>query len=51
MYICNMNKEQAIEILEKALNQATQKGAFNLTEVTQIIVALEAIKKPSEDKK
>ena len=47
-----MNKEQAIEILEKALNQATQKGAFNLIEVSQILQALQALKQPvSSDKK
>ena len=49
MYICNMNKEQAIEILEKALNQATQKGAFNLNEVSQILQALSVLN--STDKK
>jgi 20S proteasome alpha/beta subunit len=46
-----MNKEQAIQIIEQALNQATQKGAFNLNEVTQVILALEFIKKQAEDKK
>lgn len=47
-----MNQEQAIQILEQALNQATQKGAFNLVEVSQIIQALQALKQPiSSDKK
>lgn len=47
-----MNQEQAIKILEQALNQATKKGAFNLEEVVQIIQALQAIKQPvSSDKK
>lgn len=46
-----MKKEQAIQILEQALNQATEKGAFNLNEVTQIIIALQALKENSKDKK
>ena len=50
MYICNMKKEQAIQILEQALNQATQKGAFNLNEVSQILQALSVLK-PTETKK
>jgi hypothetical protein len=49
MYICNMNQEQAIVILEQALNQATQKGAFNLNEVSQILQALSVLN--STDKK
>lgn len=47
-----MNIEQATQILEQALNQATQKGAFNLTEVSQILQALQVIKQSvSLDKK
>ena len=44
-----MNQEQAIVILEQALNQATQKGAFNLNEVSQILQALSVLN--STDKK
>lgn len=51
MYICSMNQEQAIEILEKALNQAVEKGAYNLNEVTQIVIALQVIKETSTEKK
>ena len=50
MYICNMKKEQAIQILEQALNQTTLKGAFNLNEVAQVIEAL-IVLKPTETKK
>jgi hypothetical protein len=47
-----MNKEQAIKILEEALNQATKKGSFNLVEVSQVLQALESLKQEvSSDKK
>ena len=46
-----MKKEQAIQILEQALNQAVEKGAYNLNEVSQIIIAIQAIKENSTDKK
>lgn len=39
-----MTKEQAIQILEQALNGATVKGAFNLNDVAMILQALETIK-------
>lgn len=49
-----MNKDQAIKILEQALNSATQKGVYNLADVFAIIKSLEKIKElvelsPSED--
>jgi len=46
MYICNMNQEQAIQILEQALDQATKNGSFNLTEVAHILQALQVLKTP-----
>jgi len=39
-----MTKEQAIQILEQALNAATQKGVYNLNDVTHIINALTLLK-------
>lgn len=39
-----MNKEQAIQILEQALNAATQKGVYNLNDVSTILQALQIIK-------
>jgi predicted kinase len=45
-----MNKEQAIQILEHALNQAAQKGAFNLIEANQVLQALQLIKTTEEKK-
>lgn len=39
-----MNTEQALQIIEQALNQATIKGAFNLNEVSQILQALSVLK-------
>ena len=44
-----MNTEQALQIIEQALNQATLKGAFNLNEVSQILQALSVLN--STDKK
>jgi hypothetical protein len=45
-----MNEEQAIHIIEQALNKATEKGSFNLVEVTQILQALSVLR-PKETKK
>lgn len=42
-----MNQEQAIKVLEQALDQATKNGAFNLVEVSHILQALQVIKMPS----
>ncbi len=39
-----MNKEQAIQILEQALNAATQKGVYNLADVETILNALSLLK-------
>ena len=39
-----MTTEQALHILEQALNGATMKGAFNLKDVAMILQALETIK-------
>lgn len=49
-----MNKEQAIEILQQALNNATLKGVFNLNDTAFIIQALNKLNElveivPSED--
>lgn len=41
-----MNQEQAIQILEQALDQATKNGSFNLKEVSHILQALQVIKPP-----
>jgi ferric-dicitrate binding protein FerR (iron transport regulator) len=45
-----MTVEQALKIVEQALNQATVKGAFDLNEVSHIIQALQVLK-PLVDKK
>lgn len=42
-----MNTQQALQILEQALNQATTKGAFDLNEVAHILQALQVLKTPS----
>lgn len=39
-----MTKEQALQIIEQALSAATQKGVYNLNDVTTIISALQALK-------
>jgi hypothetical protein len=39
-----MEKEQALQIIEQALNVATTKGAFSLVDVSQILTALQALK-------
>lgn len=41
-----MNKEQALNVIEQALNLATQKGAFQLADVQTIIAALTILKAP-----
>jgi hypothetical protein len=38
-----MIKEQAIKVIEQAINQATLKGAYTLTDISVIIKALEKI--------
>jgi ferric-dicitrate binding protein FerR (iron transport regulator) len=40
-----MEKTQAIQIIEQALNAATQKGVYNLNDVATILQALTEIKK------
>lgn len=49
-----MYKEEAIQILEQALNAATLKGVFTLADASVIVKALEKVKElveivPSED--
>ena len=49
-----MNKEQAIEILQQALNNAMLKGVFSLNDTVFIIQALNKLNElveivPSED--
>ena len=39
-----MSEEQAIQVIEQALNLATQKGAFNLADTSQILNALNVLK-------
>lgn len=39
-----MTQEQAIQILEQALNVATQKGVYNLNDVAHILTALNTLK-------
>lgn len=39
-----MEPTQAIQLLEQALNKATEKGSFNLVEVSQILQALSVLK-------
>lgn len=39
-----MTKEQAIQIIEQALNAAVQKGVYNLQDVATILNALQSIK-------
>jgi hypothetical protein len=38
-----MNKEQALQIIEQALNASVQKGVFNLNDVMQILNALKIL--------
>lgn len=44
-----MDKEQALQVIEQALNLATQKGVFNLNDVSQVISALVILKSENED--
>lgn len=39
-----MEKAQAIQIIEQALNAATLKGVYNLNDVATILQALTALK-------
>jgi ferric-dicitrate binding protein FerR (iron transport regulator) len=39
-----MDKEQALQIIEQALNGATLKGVYNLADVSQILMALQQLK-------
>lgn len=39
-----MTNEQALQIIEQALNLATQKGAYNIQEVEAILNALRQLK-------
>jgi len=39
-----MEKEKALQVIEQALNVATTKGAFSLVDVSQILMALQALK-------
>lgn len=49
-----LTKEQALQIIEQALNAATLKGVYNISDVSSIIQALNKINElveivPSED--
>ena len=44
-----MDKEQAIQVVEQALDLATQKGAYNLSDVNQILMALSVLKTPKKE--
>ena len=39
-----MNKQEAINILEQALNAANLKGVYSLADIQTILTALEVIK-------
>jgi hypothetical protein len=39
-----MEKEQAISIIERALDEATKKGAYSLADIVAILNALNTIK-------
>jgi hypothetical protein len=39
-----MDKKEAINVIEQALSAATQKGVFNLADITYVLKALEALK-------
>lgn len=39
-----MNPEQALKVIEEALNHATTKGAFNLADTSKIINSLMTLK-------
>ena len=44
-----MTKEQAIQVIEQALNLATQKGAFTLVDAQAIINAITVLKTPESN--
>jgi hypothetical protein len=39
-----MNPEQSLQVIEEALNHATTKGAFNLSDTSKIINSLMTLK-------
>lgn len=39
-----MDKEQALDILEQAVNASVLKGVYNLNDIVQILNALQVIK-------
>ena len=39
-----MDKQQAIQVIEQAINAATLKGVYNLNDMAAILQALTAIK-------
>ena len=43
-----MNKQQAIQVIERALNAANLKGVYNLQDASMILQALEVIKTESK---
>lgn len=45
-----MNPNEAIQVIENALNLATTKGAFNLSETNQIVHSLITLKSMIESK-
>lgn len=51
-YWDNMNKEQAIEIINQAINQGFKGGIYSLQDATFIVQALEVLidKKENNDK-
>jgi hypothetical protein len=46
-----MNPEQALKVIEEALNHATTKGAFNLNDASHVVNALITLKKVVEPEK
>lgn len=45
-----MEPTQALQLLEQALSKATEKGSFNLVEVSQILQAMSVLKQAQEKK-
>lgn len=45
-----MNPQEALKVIEEALNHATTKGAFNLSETNQIVNSLITLKSMIESK-
>jgi len=43
-----MEKNQALSIIEQALNVATEKGSYDLAKVSAILQALNVLKKDVE---